>query len=160
MLYALDGVLCLQSSAGIETMPVQDFVLGPGKTRIGEKQLLTEIQIPLQKNWTCLYRKLGMRRANSLSKLSFYALANHASGSLTDIRIAFGAVAPTVVRSREAELDILSAARLGDEGVLPRIINRYDGLLRPIDDVRSSREYRHKVSLRLLTQYLTEEMRL
>jgi xanthine dehydrogenase FAD-binding subunit len=160
MLYALDAVLCLQSAAGVETVPIQDFILGPSKTRLRAEQLMTEIQIPLQHGWTCTYRKVGMRRANSLSKLSFYALANHASGSLTDIRIAYGAVAPTVVRSREAELDILSAARLGEAGALPRIINHYNGLLHPIDDVRSSREYRRSVSLRLLTQYLTEEMRL
>lgn len=160
MLYALDALLYLQSSVGVETMPVQDFVLGPGKKRLGKKQLLAEIQIPLQDGWTCSYRKLGMRRANSLSKLSFYALVKRVMGSLTDTRIAFGAVAPTVVRSREAELDILSAVRLGEADALPRIINRYDGLLCPIDDVRSSREYRRKVSLRLLTQYLTEEMHL
>ncbi|MFH1511959.1 MAG: FAD binding domain-containing protein [Bacillota bacterium] len=159
MLYATDAVVCLQSAAGVETLSVQDFILGPGQTRLGEKQLLTEIQIPLQYGWTCKYRKLGMRRANSLSKLSFYALANNVSGTLTDIRIAFGAIAPTVVRCRETELDILNAVRLGVADALGWIEERYNKLMHPIDDVRSSREYRRRVSLRLLTQYLTEEIR-
>lgn len=159
MLYATDAAVRLQSASGVETMPVREFIVGPGKTRLGDKRLLAEILVPLQQGLICTYRKLGMRRANSLSKLSFYALARRESGSLTDIRVAFGAVAPTVVRSLDAERDILSAARLWEAGALPRIISRYAGLLSPINDVRSSREYRRRVSLRLLEQYLTEVMR-
>lgn len=158
LLYALDAVLCLQSSAGEEAVAVQSFILGPGKTRLGEDQLLTEIRIPLAQGWRCTYRKVGMRRANSLSKLSFYALADRQTGRLRDIRIAFGAVAPTVVRCREAELAILSAKGLPLADHLQPILARYDKLLQPIDDVRSSRVYRRAIALRLLTQYLEKEM--
>ncbi len=158
MLYALDAVLCLQSAAGGETLPARDFYLAPGKTRLGEDQLLTQIRIPLREDWRCRYHKLGMRRANSLSKLSFYALADRQEGSLRDVRIAFGAVAPTVVRCREAEQEILRYAQAPGEKQLLRIIARYDKLLAPIDDVRSSSAYRRAVSLRLLTQYLREGM--
>ena len=158
MLYALDAVLCLRSSAGEVMVSVQDFILGPGKTRLEEGQLLSEIWIPLKRDWRCTYHKVGMRRANSLAKLSFYALADRSGGCLQDIRIAFGAVAPKVVRCREAEQDILRAAHQPAEDQLQRIISRYDKLLQPIDDVRSNRAYRRAVSLRLLTQYLGEEM--
>ena len=158
MLYALDAVVCLRSSAGEEAVPVRDFILAPGRTRLGEEQLVTQILIPLKSDWHCAYHKVAMRRANSLSKLSFYALADCQAGCPRDIRIAFGAVAPTVVRCWEAEQEILLYLRLPATDHLQRIIARYDKLLQPIDDVRSSRAYRREVSLRLLAQYLMERM--
>lgn len=158
MLYALDAVLCLQSIAGEEAVPAQDFFLGPGRTRLDEAQLLTEIRIPLQHDWRFSYRKVGMRRANSLSKLSFYALTDRGAGNLRDVRIAFGAVAPTVVRSREAEREILSGISQPPAEQLRQAIAHYDKLLHPIDDARSNQAYRRAVSLRLLAQYLREEM--
>ncbi len=158
MLYALDAVLTLRSLSGAEEVPVQEFILGPGRTALRPGQLLVEVTVPLQRDWRCAYHKVGMRRANSLSKLSFCALADASPGGLRDVRVAFGAVAPTVVRSREAEEEILSAGLpLGPEA-LGRAAARYDGLIRPITDARSSRDYRRAVCLRLLDRYLREEI--
>ncbi|MDD4080648.1 MAG: FAD binding domain-containing protein [Eubacteriales bacterium] len=148
MLYALDAHFILVSAAGECRMPVRDFFLGPGKTMLAAGQLLAEIRIPIREGWRCIYRKVGMRRANSLSKLSFYALSDCAGGRLQDIRIAFGAVAPTVVRSREAEMKILSGLPVEE------IILMYNGLIKPIDDARSSSRYRREACIRLLKQYL------
>ena len=158
MLYALDAVLCLQSEGKMELISVQDFILGPGRTRLGEGQLLTQIRIPLRQVWRCFYQKVGMRRANSLSKLSFYALAEWSSGCLKDVRIAFGAVAPTVVRSREAEQEIISGNRPFSSEQLQSILAQYDRLLKPIDDARSNASYRREISLRLLREYLRERI--
>lgn len=154
MLYALDAVLCLQSASGIEELPMRAFIQSPAKTCLGSNRLLREIWIPIGKDWRCMYRKVGLRRANSLSKLSFYALALGQPGRLEDVRIALGAVAPTVVRSREAELEIL--AESGEKG-LQRAKESYALLLQPIDDARSSSGYRRAVSLQLLERFLREE---
>ncbi len=156
MLFALDAVLRLQSEGGMEEAAVQDFFLAPGRTRLGEGQLLTQIHIPLRQAWRCTYRKVGIRRANSLSKLSFYALTERLAGGLKDVRIAFGAVAPVVVRNREIEREILSGSDPLAPDELQRIIVQYDQLLRPIDDARSNRVYRRDISLRLLKQFLEE----
>ncbi len=160
MLYALDADICLRSAEGEEIVPVQDFILGPGRTKLDKNQILTSIRIPVQYEWACTYKKLGMRRANSLSKLSFYAIAVHADACLHDVRITFGAVAPTVVRCREAERKILSGNNDAKDDVIQRVSALYDELLQPIDDVRSNSKYRRTVSLRLLEQYLIEEMNL
>lgn len=154
MLYALDAVLCLQSVSGVEELPIQDFILSPAKTCLGGNRLLREIRVSLEQDWRCMYRKVGLRRANSLSKMSFYALARGRPERLEDVRIAFGAVAPTVVRSREAELEILAGTGIND---LQQTKERYDRLIQPIDDARSNRGYRRAVSLRLLEQFLREE---
>lgn len=154
MLYALNALLCLASASGEETLPVSSFILSPGRTKLGADQLLREIRIPLSPDWRCTWRKIGARRANSLSKLSFYALTKGPPGRLEDVRIAFGAVAPTVVRSLEAETEILADP---NRGTLKRAAERYAPLIRPIDDARSSQAYRRTVSLRLLEHFLTEE---
>ena len=154
MLYVLDAVLCLQSASGKEELPIQDFILSPAKTCLGGNRLLGEIRVPLEQDWRCVYQKVGLRRANSLSKLSFYALARGRPERLEDVRIAFGAVAPTVVRSREAELGILAGTGIND---LQQAKERYDRLIQPIDDARSNRGYRRAVSLRLLEHFLREE---
>ena len=158
MLYALNAAVCLQSAVDSKWVSIEDFILGPGKTRLGDDQLMTEIRIPLEHAWRCAYRKVGMRRANSLSKLSFYAVAARAAERLLDVRLALGAVAPTVVRCREAEREILSGGNLIDTAVLQKVVSFYDELIRPIDDVRSSSRYRRAVALRLLSDYLTKEM--
>ena len=154
MLYALDAILCLQSASSIEELPMRDFILSPAKTCLGSNRLLREIRVPLEQDWRCVYRKVGLRRANSLSKMSFYALARGRPERLEDVRIAFGAVAPTVVRSREAELEILAGTGIND---LQQTKERYDRLIQPIDDARSNRVYRRAVSLRLLEHFLREE---
>lgn len=158
MLCALDAALCLQSEGKTEWVSVRDFILGPGRTRLNEGQLLTRIRIPLRQDWRCFYHKVGMRRANSLSKLSFYALAEHTPVHLKDVRIALGAVAPTVVRSREAELEIISGNRPLSPNQLQSILAQYDALLKPIDDARSNASYRREISLRLLREYLRERI--
>ncbi|HSK68381.1 MAG TPA: FAD binding domain-containing protein [Candidatus Limnocylindria bacterium] len=158
MLYALDAVLLLQSARGERLVPVRDFITGPGKTTLGAGELLAEIRVPLGREWRFAYHKVGTRRANSLAKLSLYALWDGDRGNLMDVRVALGAVAPTVVRSREAEEEALRGVRQGGEGFAAGVLARYGALITPIDDARSSRAYRRAVTLRLLERFLKEEM--
>ena len=160
MLYALDATLVLKSHSDQHEMQIRDFIQGPGLIRIAAGQMLTEIRIPLRQTWRCTWRKVGGRRANSVSKTSFYALIDTTSRGLGDVRIALGAIAPTVVRSREAERIILDAYRGKPSQHCTEIIALYDALISPIDDSRSSRDYRRTVSLGLLENFLTEVMRI
>ena len=156
MLYALDAVLVFKSHNDRRELPPRDFILGPGMTRMAAGQMLTEIRIPLRQTWRCTWRKVGGRRANSVSKVSFYALLDRSGQGFPDVRIALGAVAPTVVRSREAEGRIAEAIRSKSPHCAPEIIALYDALISPIDDARSSRDYRRAVALGLLEDFLKE----
>jgi len=158
MLSAMDAMLSLRSHKAEERLPAEDFLLAPGKPRLAQGQLLVEIHVPLSPKWDCVYRKVGLRRANSLSKVSFCALSDKKAGYVQDVRIAFGAVAPRVVRSREAEKRILSSGHPLTDDQIQAITAEYGKLLKPIDDARSSRAYRREVSLRLLKWYLREGM--
>jgi len=158
MLYALDAGLHLESVQGQQTVTIQDYITGPGRTRLNPGQLLTAIEIPLIKCRAHYYRKVGQRQANSISKVSFYAAADYDNQHIDWVRIALGAVAPTVVRIPAAE-GLLAGLDVSElKAAIPAVINKYQELLSPVDDVRSTQLYRREVSLRLLDDYLTQDL--
>jgi xanthine dehydrogenase FAD-binding subunit len=153
-LYALNASVTLQSAGGRRELPIAQFITAPGRTDIKDDELLTEISIPPARFSNVYYRKVGTRKADALSKLSFAGLANVIEGKIEDIRIAFGATAPTVVRSVEAEA-LLKGIDFTDLPVLlPQVKDIYSRFIRPIDDQRSSAAYRKEVSLGLLEDFL------
>lgn len=155
-LYASDASVILQSPDRQRQVPIADFIQGPGRTALAADELLTAVRIPNPRTAFShiTYRKVGTRKANALAKLSFIGLARISDGRCADIRLAFGAVAPQVVRDRDLEsamqnqwvADIAQASLFWT--------SRYAGLVRPIDDQRSTAAYRKTVALRLLNDYL------
>jgi CO/xanthine dehydrogenase FAD-binding subunit len=99
-----------------------------------------------------VYRKVGTRRAQAISKVCFAAAADVRGGVIHDARVAFGSVAPTVVRCRRVE-----RALRGHIVTTELVTTARRRLLRdisPIDDARSTAAYRRKVSQNLLADFL------
>lgn len=156
MLYALDATLVLQTEGGTYEMAVSDFITGPGRKNLMPDQILAAVRIPLGRAWSCLYRKVGTRKANSISKVSFYAVSDMQGRNLIDVRIALGAVAPVVVRCREAENLLTGLTADEIPNVISYVTEKYSKLVNPIDDVRSSKNYRQYTAEHLLKYYLSE----
>ena len=152
-LYALDAEVELSSLRGKRSLSIMEFIHGPGKKDLADDELLTSIIIPDVSYNIISYRKVGTRKANALSKLSFCALAKTKHGRIDDIKISFGAVGPTVVRSSETEKRLVGVDSTGLQTILDTIVSDYDALIQPIDDQRSSAKYRKQVSLNLLKQF-------
>ena len=91
------------------------------------------------------YRKVGTRRAQAISKVCFAGAARMEGGGIADVRIALGSVAPTVMRCRETE----ESLKRGEDfrAAFPREIA-------PIDDMRSTSNYRMRVAMNLLDDFL------
>jgi CO/xanthine dehydrogenase FAD-binding subunit len=157
-LYALSARVILRHAGGRRELPIDHFILGPGETALRPDELLTEIVIPRREFSIHRQQKVGARKANTLSKLSFLGLAevDQRNGTLADVRLAFGAVAPTVVRAPEQEQRLAGQPLAEISHHVDEIIAAYDGLIRPIDDQRSSRVYRKTVCLNLLRWFLEE----
>jgi len=153
-LYAVDAILVLKNSQTKRKISVEEFITGPGKTILKSDELLTEIIIPDKVFSINYYKKVGTRKGMSLSKASFTGLADIENKKITDIRIAFGSVAPTIVRSREIEASIIGKPVSEIKAAIPEILKKYAILIRPIDDARSSAAYRKQVSLRLFEDFL------
>lgn len=156
MLYALDATLTLQSVDRTEDVGIADFITGPGATVLRSNQIITRITIPLADYSHIFFEKVAARRSNAISKLSLYAVARRNDLSLEEIRIAFGSVAATIVRSREAETLLTSLPLDSISGHMEQLKIYYGTRISPIDDQRSTRTYRHKVAFSLLERYLTK----
>lgn len=158
MLYALDARLILQSENSSQVMAIKDFITGPGKNRLEPGQILTGIEIPRNQYGSSFYKKIGSRKANSISKLSFYAASNSDSCRVQGITITLGAVAPTVIRSPQAEGLLKGILKTEIPSVFPVVKACYAQLIQPVDDIRSTIKYRRQVALNLLEYYLLEEL--
>jgi len=158
-LYGVDASILCESVDGQREIAIDRFIRAPGETDLAAHEILTAVIIPCDA-FTCeFHRKVAARRANSLSKISFLGLAKKEQRRLTDIRLAFGAVGPTVVRSRELERALVQASlssRQQDDvwRSMRQILKDYSELIRPIDDQRSTADYRRHAALRLAEDYL------
>jgi CO/xanthine dehydrogenase FAD-binding subunit len=157
-LYTLAARVILHNATDGRELPIEQFILGPGQTALLSGELLTDIIIPRREFSIHRHQKVGARKANTLSKLSFLGLADvdNRRRVLADVRLAFGAVAPTVVRAPELERRLAGLPLSQISHQTDEIIAAYDGLIRPIDDQRSTRTYRKKVCLNLLRWFLEE----
>jgi len=158
-LYALDAELIVANANRERNIPIDEFITGPGQNTLEDDEILKEIIIPIEQFDVSYHRKVGTRKATALSKLSFIGLARIDDRKIIDIRIAFGAVAPTVVRS-EANEDFIIGNNMEElSWLIPEIIEMYSPQICPIDDQRSTAQYRKAVSLRLLEHFLREELK-
>jgi xanthine dehydrogenase FAD-binding subunit len=158
-LYALDASVVLLSTGGERELRVIEFVTGPGRTLMRDDEIVSAIKVPKLEWSISFYRKVGTRKANALSKLSFCGLAKIKGGRIDDVRIALGAVAPTVVRSMELEKR-LAGANLGElEKIAHEVSESYGAMVVPIDDQRSTAVYRKKVALNLLDLFIGKELK-
>ncbi len=154
-LYVLDAKVVLLSRNERRCFYIYDFITGPGKNQRRDDELLYEIRFHVPDYTHEMYRKVGTRKANALSKLSVSAIASVIEGKIEDFRISFGAVAPTPVRVKDIEDKVKSKHIFElDEGFINGIVNEYSLWIKPIDDQRSTSLYRKCVSLRLLKEFL------
>ena len=102
-LILLDAEVVLTSVDGERRMLVDDYIIATKKTALREDEIITKVIIPKQDFTHTFFRKIGMRRANAISKLTLSAAATVRDGVLVDFRASSGAAGPKVARSRKAE---------------------------------------------------------
>jgi carbon-monoxide dehydrogenase medium subunit len=142
-LLALDAKARLAFSDGEKTEAFSSFFQGPGKTSLGSKGLLTEIEVPYPApNSRGVYLKHAVRGAMDIAMVSVAVLVtpDAAKNNIQDARIGLGAVAPTPIRAAKTEALLrgkpLTAALLKEAAALAASESS------PISDQRSSAEYR------------------
>lgn len=154
ILYLLDAKIVIRSLHKERIVPIEDVIIGPRKTLIKPNEMIVEIQFPVQSFTTHSFVKVGGRKADAISKLSFAAATTIQNAIITDIRICFGAVAPTVVRSRELEQQLIGCSIPEVQQQLDHLKHEYDALIHPIDDQRSNQIYRRHVAMNVLQDYI------
>jgi carbon-monoxide dehydrogenase medium subunit len=145
-LASLDAQVEITGTRGSRTIPVGQFWTGPGKTDLQTEELVTAIHLPTPAAGArSFYYKLAVRKAMDLAMVGIAVSLTRQNGSATDVRIALGAVGPTVIRATEAEkLVAADPKRLKDASLLAM------EAARPISDQRASADYRREM-VRVLT---------
>lgn len=165
-LYALEAEVVIYGPAGRRVCAIEQFFLGPGRTVLEPAEMVLGVKIPaMHPDEAGAFVKLGQRNALAISVVSCAARARLTDGgTLSGVRVAFGAVAPTVVRARSAEealcgLAVRELIAQMRGGARPHVSEEIMDVCRvaarevsPITDVRGSADYRRDMAAALLYQ--------
>ena len=143
VLAATDAVVVLRSVDGERRIPFTAFYTGYRATVMRADELIVAVEIPRVAG-TQWFRKVGTRAAQAISKVVVAAVRAPSS------RIAVGSVAPTVIRLAGTERALASGAEL--DAAMAALRKE----VRPIDDLRSTAEYRQRVTENLVRRFWTE----
>ncbi|HAQ57384.1 MAG TPA: molybdopterin dehydrogenase [Acholeplasmatales bacterium] len=153
-LTCLGASVRLESVKGVREVPVLGLSTGPGRTILNQDELLTAVLVPMDDGWNTAFVKVGGRKADAISKVSFASAVKIDDGIVTAFAVAFGAVGPTILRLPAIERTFvgLSCAEVRERE--KDIILAYGDVVRPIDDQRSNAHYRKTVALNLLSEFI------
>jgi CO/xanthine dehydrogenase FAD-binding subunit len=152
-LLVYEAELELLSASGARRVPYDRFHTGYKTSVLAPGEIIARIHLPRREGWTTTFRKIGTRRAQAIAKICFAGAAEVDGRTVRDVRIAFGSVAPTVVRARNAE-GSLRGRDLTDEAATAAV-EALAADITPIDDIRSTARYRLEVAGRLLAEFLS-----
>jgi len=150
-LLAYDAELELISTAGLRRVAYSSFHQGYKQMDVQPAELLARVHLSREKQKLIhYYRKVGTRKAQAISKVCFAAVARMDNEVIQEIRIALGSVAPIPLRCLKTE-DALRGRRTDNISLGTSALKRE---ITPIDDIRSTKDYRLHVSLNLLEDFL------
>lgn len=156
VLLAADAEIVLGSHREERIVAAAAFFTGYRQTALAADELILRVRFPLPPGREIRFRKVGTRRAQAISKVVMaVAWRDHGAASgWSDVRVALGSVAPTPIRAARTEA-LLEGARPSPE-VADLAAETLAAELSPIDDVRSTAEYRRTVAARVLHRILRE----
>jgi xanthine dehydrogenase small subunit len=157
VLLAVDAAFDLGSAGGERSVRASAFWTGYRQTALRPDELLLRVRFPVERHRRTRFRKVGTRRAQAISKVVMALSYREDGGVWRDVRLALGSVAPTPIRASETEGVLEGAAPR--ETVADHAAAVLAEEIAPIDDVRSTADYRRSVSARVLHRLLREEGR-
>lgn len=156
VLAVLEAELEVGSARGVLKIPFKQFYTGYRKTALAPDELLLAIILPKQQTGEWQYfRKVGTRQAQAISKVVMALFARgDAAQRIEAMRIAYGSVAPTVMRAPQTEN--LLMGQILSEDLIKHAQQQVMNEVHPISDVRSTADYRRLVSGNILYRALQE----
>ena len=153
-LLALDAELELASVRGTRRVPYREFCIGYRKTALAADELIVAAHLPRPSGHAKLaWRKVGTRRAQSISKVMGAAAIELHDGVVVTARIALGAVADRPIRVTAVEAAVRGCSPR-DAGDAARAALRT--AIAPIDDIRSTSAYRRQVAENLVARFFSD----
>jgi xanthine dehydrogenase YagS FAD-binding subunit len=154
-LAALDAVVRVESADGARELAVADFYRLPGDdpardTTLRHGDLVTAVRLPpaTPLSGRSAYRKVRDRASYAFAVASVAAALSLEDGIVSDVRIAFGAVAPMPWRAMIAE-DALRGSNLSSDAVLAAVAQEMRAA-RPLPDNLFKVELTGRITAELL----------
>lgn len=136
-------------------VPLREFFVGPGKTARTASELLVAVWVPRPpEGFVARFHKFGTRPALDIAAISIGIGGVLQRGVLTQVRIAFGAVAPTPIRAPKTEAALEARALTVD--TISAVAQIAHDEVRPISDVRASEWYRRELIHNLTKRVLDD----
>jgi CO/xanthine dehydrogenase FAD-binding subunit len=156
-LMAYDADIELSSRKGSRRVPLSKFYRGYKQMDRRDDELITAIHLPLlQPGWADYYRKVGTRRFQAISKtLLAGRILIDANGVVQDVRMVFASVAPFTLRAVHTE-NLIRGRRLTSD-LIEEAAAAIQDEIHPIDDIRSTENYRRRVTSNLVRDFLSRQ---
>jgi xanthine dehydrogenase small subunit len=151
-LLALDAELELASPRGRRRVKYSTYCTGYRTTLLAADELIVAAHLPLPSAGTrTTWRKVGTRRAQSISKVMGAAAITLDGDTIVSARVALGAVANRPIRVEAVE-DAVRGMKLGTAAA-DAARAALQTAIKPIDDVRSTAVYRQTVAQNLVARF-------
>ncbi len=147
-LYAYDAVVHIEGAQGKKLVPIKDFIVFVRKTVLTKTDIVTGISLPPVKRESGFFKKIARRSEVDLSTVCA-SVVKTSEG----YRFAFGSVAPTPLRLTKTE-EYLKGKDINEQ-VAQEAVNLALSEVSPIDDVRSTKQYRLDMVEMIVRQALT-----
>jgi CO/xanthine dehydrogenase FAD-binding subunit len=143
----------LASNTGTRILRYRDFHTGYKQINMKPEELLVSIRLPRPvEPRQQQFRKVGTRRAQAIAKVSLAAVAQVKNGLVRNIALAFGSVAPYPLHCERTE-NLLAGKQLTPDRIAEAVA-LLESEIWPISDIRSTSDYRLRVSRNLLREFL------
>ena len=154
-LLAYDAEIEMISVRGKRRVAYSDFHTGYKRNVLAPDELLYAVHLPRRfANHKQYLRKVGTRRAMAISKVALGATALLKGQTIRELRLGAASLAPFPARLKATEAALLGQPITRD--TVSAAHRALTGEIKPIDDIRSTAEYRRRVALNLLDEFLGE----
>lgn len=154
-LLALGALIVVAGPHGRRAVPYNAFHTGYRETVLDSAELIERVILPLPTPVVQVFRKVGTRAAQAISKVVVAFASDALSGGvLTNVRLAMGSVAAVPLRLHEVEA-VLEGATLNRD-LAAHAGALVEKTITPIDDIRSTAAYRRHVAGAVVRRLLLE----
>ncbi len=156
VLLASDALIVIGSVRGERELPAAAFWTGYRRTALLPDEIVIRIRIPLVADRQVRFRKIGTRRAQAISKvvMALSWVADSPSAPWHSVRLGLGSVAERPIRASATEAFL--EGRLPTSDTADTASVRVAAEIEPINDVRSTADYRRAVTARVLHRLIRE----
>lgn len=148
VLSSLNAIVNLASVDGSRSVLFSEFMIGPKKNNRQPNEIITSVTIPRSNGWQG-YAKVGTRNAMVISVASACLAFDE-----NTVRLSLGSVGPVIIRCTDTEQWFNNQTDRTSEGFAQEFGDRASQEARPIDDHRSTAQYRRHAIKILATRLL------